>query len=95
MGDFVWIWIFILKLFVAPFGARECWEEFDCQYESISSTNDIECYGFSSCINSLLIETTSTGNIRCYGSFSCYNTSLIQHTGTSSVNIECMSLSTN
>lgn len=60
--------------------ALECNDAKSCAYINVTNgTNDIECNGFASCLESPLIETVNSGVLVCRGSFSCFNASLVQH----------------
>ena len=84
--------LLILLTFFTDLEAQiECWEDYECKLQTITtSTSNIECYGYYSCTNGVLIESTSSGYIECYGSYSCYNSDVIQHTGTDYALIYCM-----
>ena len=83
--------LFLSTFFTEVQAQIECWEEYECKLQTITtSTSNIECYGYYSCTNAVLIESTSNGNIECYGSYSCYNSDLITHNASSYANIVCM-----
>ena len=71
-----------------------CHDAFECALTVIFADNttssgdgDIECYGYHSCSECDLIETTNDdATLKCFGSFSCYNATLI----TSSYDTQCM-----
>ena len=84
----------IIKFLVSNAG-QVCHNAYECALTLISDNttdnSNIECYGYHSCSNCNLIESSATANIQCHGSFSCYNSSVIQITGTVySQQINCM-----
>ena len=49
-----------------------CYNESQCEGDSLSTSDDINCYGFSSCYDASLIwGTTTSSDAECYGSFAC------------------------
>ena len=74
-----------------------CHDAYECASTILSDTDNttftseggnIECYGYHSCRECDLIESTNDDtNIDCYGSFSCYNSTLIT---SDSGDIKCM-----
>ena len=62
-------------------GQVVCHDAYSCAELDISSSANIECYGQSSCINSVQITIDETAFVYCYGSFACYNSTLIQQIG--------------
>ena len=96
-GDLAWemsyksYCFWILGLFTTGQASLQCYLDYECELQSVSRNDTVECYGFSSCINSILIETISQALIECSGSYSCYNSSLIHHNDhNQTANIMCM-----
>ena len=56
-----------------------CYQERSCASQTITNNGGtISCYGFASCYNSSIIDT-SDNDIDCHGSYSCYNAEIITH----------------
>lgn len=76
-------------LFISSNSQYECHEFESCASTSVisSTTEDIECWGYRSCIHVGTIESTIDGEIDCLGSYSCYKTDSLISYNTSSTSI--------
>ena len=56
-------------------GQYECHEAYSCDLQSITSSSNIECYGYNAC-NSASLMTDADVITYCYGSYGCYRASI-------------------